>query len=109
MPKSYMLMIYIDDADDARQTNFGAAMDTDALTWATFQSYRRMEVGSDDCKFLLDYYNRKGDLADTIRLDVSGFRAITGETEKSDAEYVKIDKDYWADARAKYEARKVAS
>lgn len=108
MPNSYMQMIFIDDEDNARQTNVGAAMDTDAQTWAAFKSYRHMDVGSERAAFLLDYYNRKGDLADTICLDVAGFESITNEKAKTNAEYVQIDEDYWAQARRDHDARKRA-
>lgn len=102
--KSYMEMIYIDSNDNARHTNVGAAMDSNAATWAAFQSYRRFEVGEDRAQFLLDYHNAKGYLGGTIRLDAGGFTAISGERLKSDAAYRKIDDDYWAEARAARQA-----
>jgi hypothetical protein len=103
---SHMQMIYIDSDGDARQTNVGAAAKTNAQTWATFNSHRRLAVPYDRARFLLDYYNAKGDLSDTIPLDATGFEAITNETAKTDAEYRKIDADYWVAARKEYEAHK---
>lgn len=96
---SYMEMIYIDDEDNARHTDIGASRDSNAATWAEFNSYRHLDVGKERAKFLLDYHNAKGDLADTICLDESGFTAITGKSPKRDSEYVRIDEDYWAAAR----------
>jgi hypothetical protein len=61
--------------------------------------YRKLEVAKGRARFLLDYYDDSGDLADTILLDGDGFTIITGNAVKSDAEYCKIDEDYWADVR----------
>ena len=93
---SFMEMIFIDPADDnARMTDMAMALESDAATWRAFQSYRRFDVGADRATFLLDYHNRKGDIADTIRLDDGGFTAITGQEPKAAAVYRKIDRDYW--------------
>lgn len=98
---SYMEMIYI-DGNDARHTNVRAAFKTNADTWAAFKSCRRIEVPQERAEFLLDYHNAKGDLADTIFLDAAGFAAISNEPVLSAEEYRKIDRDYWAKARAEY-------
>lgn len=105
---SYMTMIYIDDDGDARQTNVGAAMETNAETWAAFNRHRAAEVPKGSARFLLDYYNAKGDLADTIRLDAAAFETITGQKVKTDAEYRQIDETYWRDAREAYDAKRAA-
>lgn len=104
MAMSYMQMIYIDDSDNARHTGVGAAFKTNAECWAQFQMCREFEVPKGRCKFLLDYYNAKGDLADTILLDAAGFAHIANETVKTDAEYRQIDADYWVKARTEYAA-----
>lgn len=104
MANSYMQMIFIDSDDQALHTNVGAAQETDAQTWATFRSYRRLGVSFKEAAFLLDYYNRKGDLADTIALSKESFRAITGERVRTEAEYRKIDDEYWDKARSEYAA-----
>jgi hypothetical protein len=105
---SYMEMIYIDSDDNARHTNVRCAMETNALTWAAFNSYRHMEVGEKKAQFLLDYHTRDGNLGDTIRLDAAGFAAIANEPILSDAEYRAIDQGYWAKAQAEYAAKKAA-
>jgi hypothetical protein len=105
---SYMTMIYIDDDGDARQTGAGAAMETNAETWAAFNRHRAAGVPKGSARFLLDYYNAKGDLVDTILLDAAAFEAITGEKVKTDLEYRKIDEKYWSDARASYAAKRAA-
>lgn len=102
---SRMEMIYIDSTDQGRQTGVGAVFDTPAETWRAFNSARRLAVPSDKATFLLDYYNRKGELANTICLSRSGFEKITGEKAKSDAAYRKLDRKYWADARQAMEAK----
>lgn len=104
--QSYMEMIAIDSDDQARHTNVGAAMDSNKATWAAFQSYRHLDVGADCAQFLLDYHNAKGNLADTIRLDATGFKTITGEEPKAEADYRKIDEDYWAQTIAESKARR---
>src|SRR5258708_3496931 len=103
---SYMTMIYIDDDGDARWTCVCAAMDTNAETWRAFNRHRAAEISKDHARFLLDYYNAKGDLTDTIWLDVTAFEAITGEKVKTDAEYRRIDDNYWRNARVAYEAKR---
>jgi len=90
-----MELIYIDSDDDARQTDMRAANGSDAETWATFRSYRRYAVDIKTALFLLDYHKANNDLADTIPIDATGFKIITGQEPKSDAEYRKIDSDFW--------------
>jgi len=104
MVMSRMEMIYIDSDGDARKTNVGAAMESNAATWKAFNMARRFDVGCKKAQFILDYYNRKGDLADTIGLDAAGFVAISGEHPKSEAEYRQIDEEFCAEARREYEA-----
>jgi hypothetical protein len=94
--RSFMELIYIDSEEDARQTNMQAQGATDAETWRLFNSYRKHSVDIKQASFLLDYHNRKGDLADTIAIDDVGFTAITGKQPKSDAEYRNIDASFWA-------------
>ncbi len=98
--QSYMEMIYIDTDDQARHTDVSAAADSNRATWAAFQSYRHLDVGSERAQFLLDYHNAKGDLASTIYLDAKGFTAVSGENPKTDTAYRKIDRNYWTEVRA---------
>ncbi len=97
---SRMEMIYIDREEAARHTGVGAIMDSPAETWAAFRSARRLEVPINEAVFLLDYYNRRGDLADTIALSAHGFTRITGEQPKTDEEYRAIDAAYWTSFKA---------
>ena len=108
MAVSYMQMIYI-DGNDARHTNVRAAFKTNAETWAQFQKCRIFEVPESRATFLLDYHNAKGDLADTIRLDDTGYATIANEPVLSAAAYRKIDRDYWTKARAEYQSNKKAA
>jgi hypothetical protein len=96
--RSYIEIIYIDNEDLARKTDMEHVSATNAETWAEFNSLRKYEVGSKPARFLLDYHNSKGDLADTICIDVGGFIAITGVQPKSDARYRAIDRWYWQNA-----------
>lgn len=97
---SFMELIFIDSEDLAQKTGLTRSLDSDAETWAEFQSYRRFGVEIEEAKFLLDYYNRKGDLADSIAIDANGFTEITGQAPKTDATYRKIDRDFWRAAQA---------
>ncbi len=108
MATSFMEIIYIDSEGLARLAGLENRAETDAETWAAFNSFRRYGVDIKQAKFLLDYHNRKGDLADTIALDAGGFTAITGQAPKSEAAYLKIDRDYWSHARAKIANKKTA-
>lgn len=91
-----MEMIFIDSDDLARKTNMGAAMDTNAKTKAAFESYRQLGVDKQKATFLLDLHDEHGDLIDTICLNNYGFEQITGEKPKTEAEYRRIDQEFWA-------------
>lgn len=97
---SRMEMIYIDSDRQARKTGCGAIMDTPEQTWAAFRSVRRHEVPIEEADFLLDYYNRRGDLSDTIAISGRTFTKITGHRVLSEAEYRAIDKAFRSDLRA---------
>lgn len=92
--RSEMRMIYLDSDDQARQTGVGAVFDTNAETWAAFLSAKRLDIGHVRADFLLDYYNRNGDLSDTIGLSRASFEQITQERAKSEIEYRAIDERY---------------
>lgn len=106
--RSFMEFIYIDSEDLARQTGLALSLDTDAETWAKFNSFRRYAVDIKKAKFLLDYHNRKGDLADTIPVDAGGFMTITGQAMKPEKTYLKIDRDYWRDVTKERNAKRAA-
>jgi hypothetical protein len=96
--KSYMQMIYIDSDRNARHTGVGAAMETDAATWAAFNALRPRSCDINDAAFLLDYHDANGDLVDTLAIRREDFAAITGEKALSDAYYRQKDNEYWARA-----------
>lgn len=58
------------------------------------------------CVPLRHYHDRKGDLVDTIAISREDFTRITGEPVKSDAEYRRIDAEYWRDARAAHSQKR---
>lgn len=97
--RSYIEIIYIDSEDQVRKTNMERVGATNAATWAEFRDLRRFSVEKASARFLIDYHNAKGDLADTICIDVGGFVAITGSQPKSEATYRAIDRQYWENAR----------
>lgn len=100
MGQSRIEIIYIASDDNARKTDMAHAGKSNAHTWATFKDFRRYAVDIKAARFLLDYYNAKGDLADTIPISTEGFTAITGQSPKSEAEYGEIDRRYWDAARS---------
>lgn len=102
MSRSYMQMIYIDSDGNGRQTNTTTALETNEKTWKLFLSYAQFETDKEGNRFVLDYYNSRDQLSQTICLDDSGFTAITGQQPKTDLEYREIDEAYWAEARASY-------
>jgi hypothetical protein len=103
---SYMQMIYIDSKGDARHTGVGAAMETNAATRRAFNAPRPLAAPFDQAAFLCDYHDRKGDLVDTIAIRREDFTRITGEPVKSDAEYRRIDAEYWREARAAHSQKR---
>lgn len=106
--QSFMELIYIDSDDQACQTGLRRSASTNAQTSAEFRRWKFLAVDIKQARFLLDYHNAKGDLSDTIAIDEEGFRAITGQAPKTDAEYRKIDTDFWNDVRSDVEASKVS-
>lgn len=100
MGRSRIEIVYIASDDNARKTDMAHEGKSNAETWATFKSFRRYAADIKSARFLLDYYNAKGDLADTIPIGAEGFTAITGQRPKSEAEYGKIDDRYWDAARS---------
>ena len=96
--ESRMEMIYVGN-NTCYKTGVGAIFDTNAETYAAFRSAKRLDVGMQDAVFLLDYYNRKGDLAGTIGLLPEGYEQITGEKALTEAQYRDIDRKYWDDVR----------
>lgn len=96
--ESRMEMIYVGN-DTGYKTGVGAIFDTNAETYAAFRSAKRLDVGVQDAVFLLDYYNRKGDLAYTIGLSATGYEQITGEKALNEMQYRDIDGKYWDDVR----------
>lgn len=105
--ESRMEMIYVGN-DTGYKTGVGAIFDTNAETYAAFRSAKRLDVGTKDAVFLLDYYNRKGDLADTIGLSASGYERITGEKALTEAQYREIDTKHWDDVRSNVRANRPA-
>lgn len=98
--RSYIEILYIDSDGQARKTDMEHVGASNAETWEEFRSLRRYAVDSETGRFLLDYHNGKGDLADTICIDIGGFVAITGSQPKTDAAYRAIDLQYWRNAQS---------
>lgn len=93
--QSRMEMTFLCSNGDGLKTDVGAIFDNNAETYAAFLFAARLGVAIDDAEFLLDYYNREGDLSDTIGLTRAGFERITGNQAKSEEAYRAIDRDFW--------------
>lgn len=104
MNMSHMEMIYL-DGNDACKTGVGAEFETAQRTWEAFKSAKQIEVAPERATFAIDYYNRHGDLTDTIHIDDAGFQRITGKQPKSAAFYRAHDAAHWACVRAALSAQ----
>jgi hypothetical protein len=105
---SRMEMIYIDTDRQARKTGVGAVFDTPSMTWQAFCSTRPHAVPIEEADFILDYYNRKGDLSASIPISRASFERITGERALTDAEYRALDAQFWRDMRDEVSANRRA-
>lgn len=83
----------------ARKTGLGAAYTTGAAALEHFNACRRLDVPAESGGFLLDLHDDRGDLVDTITLDVAGFAAIRGEDPAPPEVYVAHDQKVWRQAR----------
>jgi hypothetical protein len=99
---AYMQMIYIDTDGDARHTNVGVAMNSNSETRHAFEALRPLSVDFAMADFLLDLHDANGDLVDTLAIRKEDFPIITGEVVKSDADYRRIDRQYWVRARRQH-------
>lgn len=99
--ESRMEMIYVGRPEDdaCYKTGVGAIFDTNAETYAAFKSAKPIGVPIKEATFLLNYYNRNGDLSDTIGLTAEGYTYITGEKVLSEHQYQEIDDRYWNSMR----------
>lgn len=100
----YMEMVFIDSDGNARQTGVGAEFESDEATTAAFESVRQDTADIKTAPFLLDLHDGDGDIIDTIPISAETYAAVTGEPVLSEAEYIAIDEQYWADTRAELSA-----
>lgn len=96
---AYMELIFIDSEHQARKTRVGAEYDTDYLTLLAFRSTKRLAVPIETAQFILDYYDTNEDLVDSVALSAEGFRFVTGQEPLTEADYLRIDAEYWAEVR----------
>ena len=102
--RRYMEMIFIDAEGNARKTGVGAEFESDRATTEAFESVRASASDIKTAPFLLDLHEDNGDLIDTIPISAETFAAVTGEPVLSDAEYIAVDEQYWADVSAELSA-----
>jgi hypothetical protein len=88
----------IDCRGRGAKTDKGAAFSSEYYARKSFDSFRSLDVPGERAEFLLDLHDGAGDLVDTIRLDSSGFKMVTGESPKVATEYERIDREYWSAA-----------
>ncbi len=92
---SYVEIIYVDSESQGRKTGLFFEWETPEATWAAFRAARIHDVGVKACQFLVDYYNRKGDLSHTIGITAAAFETITGKKPESEEYYRNFDRDFW--------------
>ncbi len=102
---SHMEMIYL-DGNDACKTGVGAEFETQQRTWDAFKSAKLIAVPPERATFAIDYFNRNGDLTNTIHIDDVGFLRITGRAPESAAFYRAHDAAHWACVRASLSAQR---
>ena len=97
------------DGNEAIKTGMGAAGATNAESWALWKDAQPLAKPLMHAPFALDYYNRRGDLFDTIGLDRAGVELLTGKKPRSPAHYRKADAKFWKAERAKIQRQREAS
>lgn len=92
----YVEIIYIDSNEDARKTGMGAVGATWEETRRCFNVACSQQCDIESAEFLCDLHDTDGDIIETVGLTRSAVEWITGETAKSDDEYVAYDKNFWS-------------
>jgi len=96
------------DGNEAVKTGMGAAGATDAESWAMWKNAQPLARPISTAPFALDYYNRRGDLFDTIGLDRAGVELLTGKKPRGLAHYRKADAKFWEAESAEIQRQREA-
>lgn len=99
---NYLEIYYIDDKGMVRYTSLGAEGIDNEWAIESFNNSKKFEVKKEEAKFVLDLMNDEDDILDSIYIDNTGFTAITGETPKTNQEYINFDKQYWEKQYKRY-------
>jgi hypothetical protein len=93
--------------DNGLKTGKGAAWNTAEEAREDFERrVRPLDVEKGRHAFLADLRDADGNLVDTVRLDATGFRVLTGEEPADVDTYRGIDRDHWVAVRALHKAAK---
>ena len=78
--------------------------DTYAATLSLWNAAQRFAMDARMLKgqpcMMLDFYNSRGDIKNTIFLSLQGYQDLTGKKALTRAEYKALDKRYWARVNA---------
>ena len=98
----YMTSLYLGTGNDGYHTGIGAEFETDAETTEAFESAKALDTDIKTAPFIIDLREANGDIVDSIAVSEEGYKSITGEPVLSEAEYIEIDREYWAVAEQNY-------
>jgi hypothetical protein len=105
MKRSYFEILDIRTGNDYK-TGLSATFDSEIKALQSFNFLKSFEVEKNQAKFMIDFYDKNGDLNDTILIDLKGFRSITDRDIKSTQHYKHCDKKYWIKQKAIYQKEK---
>lgn len=87
----YIEMEYISSDGQGLYTGVGAEGESDEESRVLFERAKLSQCDEADAEYICDLRSDSGDIIDTVLLTSAGYRAVTGEAEKSEAEYRAIE------------------
>tara|TARA_B100002049_G_scaffold218354_1_gene185444 strand:- start:772 stop:1074 length:303 start_codon:yes stop_codon:yes gene_type:complete len=87
----YIEIEYIGSDGQALYTGVGAEGENDEESRSLFERAQRHRCGDREAEYICDLRSDTGDIIDTVLLTGAGYRAVTGEAEKDEADYRAIE------------------
>lgn len=87
----YIEIEYIGSDGHGIYTGVGAEGRNDEESRVLFECARRQQCSKENAKYICDLRADSGDIIDTVLLSSAGYRALTGEAEKTEADYRAIE------------------
>lgn len=88
----YIEMEYIGSDGQGLYTGVGAEGVNDEESRALFERAKQQQCGEREAQYICDLRSGTGDIIDTVLLTAASYRAVTGETEKTEAGYRAIER-----------------